>query len=90
MGKLKKRKDKKIAEKQKEFGRKPIYDSFYKVKKTVESCITSKQLDSAYEMVKQFDELYGDYQFTRSILGTVSEKAIEILRGQGNTQNGTN
>lgn len=90
MNSLRKRKNDKIAEKQKEFGRKPIYDAFYKTKKTVESCITSKQLNSAYEMVKQFDELYGDYRFTRSILGTVSEKAIEILRGQGNTQNSTN
>lgn len=90
MEKPKKYRNKKIAEKQKEFGRKPIYDAYYKSRKTVESCLTTKQLESAHKMVQQFNELYGDFQFTRSILGAVSDKAIEILRRQGNTQNGTN
>lgn len=90
MEKLKKHRNKEIAEKQKEFGRKPIYDAYYKARKTVESCKTTKQLDSAHKMVRQFDELYGDFRFTRYLLGSVSDKAIEILRGQRNTQNGTN
>lgn len=80
MKKPKKYRNKKIAEKQKEFGRKPIYDAYYKARKTVESCKTTKQLDSAFNMVKHFDQLYGEYQMTGSLLNTMSVKAMEVLR----------
>ena len=82
MGRLKKHRNKKIAEKQKEFGRKPIYDAYYKTRKTVESCKTTKQLNSAFNMVEHFDQLYGEYQMTRSLLNTMSDKAMEVLRSE--------
>lgn len=89
MGKPKKYRNKKVVEKQKEFGRKPIYDAYYKTRKTVESCKTTKQLDSAFNMVKQFDELYGEhdqlyeeYKMTRSLLNTMSDKAMKVLRSE--------